>query len=216
MRAFLLVAVAASLAAQDREAALGEHVAAQMRKDTTPADPSVREYVEALAKRLAPPDSHWEIDVVVEDLGWKTYEPVWVPGHLFVPARLVLSTRSEAELAGLLAHAMSHVARRTAGGTIYLGNAAPLDSGMEAGTDERAVRLLAAAGYDPRALIDYLRRLEPSPATRIVSLEDAVAGIPPRAEWVESSGGFVEAQERLRRSLAARPPRKPSLFRDDR
>jgi len=216
MRAFLLLAIAGSLAAQDREAALGEHVAARMRRDTTPADPAVREYVGALAKRLAPPDSHWEIDVVVEDLGWKTYEPVWVPGHLFVAARLILSTRSEAELAGLLAHAMSHVARRTAGGTVIFGNTAPLDTETEAGADERAVRLLAAAGYDPRALIDYLRRLQPSPATRIVSLEGVVAGIPPRAEWVDSTGDFVEAQERLRRSLAPRPPRKPSLFRDDR
>lgn len=122
---FALIGISFGLPAQDqqqgrKEAALGASLAAQVRRRTTPLGLArVDEYVKRLGFRLAaqmpnaPED--WTFTVVRNHKGGSTHEPLWLPGgYLFIAAELILVTENEGELAGMLAHAMAHVAERQA------------------------------------------------------------------------------------------------------
>lgn len=222
-----MVVLAAGVCAQDRQAALGEHLASEFRRATVPFA-TVEPYVRTVAKQLTPAGRHWEFDVIADDAGGRTFEPVVFPGYVFVPVKLLLMTGSEAELAGMLAHAAAHLLEPPAKVMVSSrDDTAPSGFVAEARareleTDRQAVRLLAAAGYNPQALMDYLRRVQPpdSPknsrlpplAERITAMEAETAGIPPRAEWNESAKRFADAQEEARR-LLLKPQRRRSLFR---
>jgi predicted Zn-dependent protease len=100
----------------EKEAALGERLAAELRGRTTPIDNRlVQDYVDRLGARLAAqlPAAGFTFHMVAEECGASTHEPAWLPGgHIFVPAALFLEARGEAEFAGMLAHAMVHVSER--------------------------------------------------------------------------------------------------------
>jgi len=159
---------------KEKELALGAALASEFRKHVTPAaNPDCNSYAEALAKRLARDGRTdvWHIEVVNEDLGGSTHEPTVFPaGYVFVPAVLFVTAHDEAEFAGMLAHAMAHILerhgfRQTAGTPAYfvMGPTMPLGQvreqrKFEIEADRRAVGMLAAAGYDPEALLQYIRR----------------------------------------------------------
>jgi hypothetical protein len=229
MRPLLLFAIAASLPAQDKQMALGEQLAREFRKTAIPV-PGAEPYVRGLAKRLTPPGTHWEVEVMKHDFGGSTREPVTYPGYMFVPARLILMTGSEAELAGMLAHAVAHMMEPPARFSVDYSGAdiVPLgrvgaERARELAADRRAAGIAAAAGYDPQALIDYLRRVQPesSPknsrvpplAERIAAIEEGDAAAGGHTEWKESTAAFADAQEIVRQYGLPGPQRKPSLFR---
>jgi predicted Zn-dependent protease len=112
-----------------------------------------------------------------------------------VPAALFLAARDEAEFAALLAHGMQHVALRhglrqsTPSGQfatvplIFLGGWPTGSAGfaipagfaleqrkLELDADAHAVESLAAAGFDPAALLRYLARVQAdTPVSKTVS-----------------------------------------------
>src|SRR5262249_50979179 len=115
------------------------------------------------------------------------HEPIALPGGaVFVPATLILAAGSEAEFAGIMAHAMAHVAarhgtRQTSRGQIaqmatipmlFVGRSdAPAPASVtlplgfiqfaqvfESEADQLAVAATAAAGYDPAGLETYVKR----------------------------------------------------------
>lgn len=100
----------------EKEAALGERLAAEVQQRLTPIDNRlVQDYVDRLGARLAAqlPAAGFTFHVVAEECGAPTHEPASLPGgHIFVPAALFLEAREEAEFAGMLAHAMVHVSER--------------------------------------------------------------------------------------------------------
>ncbi len=178
----------------EKEAALGAHLAADVRRTMTVVDiPVVREYLEEVGRRIAAHlptacPTPFTFTVVSDDT--RTHEPLALPGgFLYVPTGLILAARNEGELAGMLAHAMTHIAERHGArqpatteraGTgavpiIYMGGwfgireGAPTlapkglaESGrqMELAADRAAVRVLADAGYNPAALAAYLERTQ--------------------------------------------------------
>jgi beta-barrel assembly-enhancing protease len=101
----------------DKEAALGASLASQMRHDTIPFDsPTVADYIDELAQRLAAHmptgcPTTFQVAIVTDDT--ILHEPISLPGgYLYVSTTLIAAVQSEAELAGMLAHAMAHVAER--------------------------------------------------------------------------------------------------------
>jgi len=164
-------------------------MARDYRKHTKPLEGEAEEYVRRVGRTLLGPGEHWQFELIKNDVGGATREPVTFPGYIFVPARLLIMTGSEAELAGMLAHAIAHVER------------AP----DEAAADRRAVEIAAAAGYDPRALAEYLRRV-PRLEVRAAAVDTAASARAPR-EWKESTGAFADAQEFVRRKAVAVPKR---------
>src|ERR1700683_385393 len=103
----------------DKEIALGQQLAGNVRRENTAlADQAVQDYVVRLGNQLAAqaggPDFPYSFTVLADRVNPQpnpTEEPTALPGGpIFVPVRLILQAQSEAELAGMLAHAIEHVA----------------------------------------------------------------------------------------------------------
>lgn len=112
----LLLCVAAF--GQDREAALGKGLAAEVERELPVVENSrIQTQLDAMAARLRPglPEVPfaYTIRLVAGDGGRRTHEPIGLPGgYLYVPTTLILAARNESELAGMLAHGMAHIAAR--------------------------------------------------------------------------------------------------------
>src|SRR5260370_28066656 len=130
LRASLLFLVALTLSAQERhvgkgvgfksvekEAAIGASFARDVRRNTTAIEsPAVRDYVQRIGGLLSPQVSSplsYTFSVIADDRGGPTHEPLSLPGgYIFVPSKLILTAKNDAEFAGMLAHAIAHVAER--------------------------------------------------------------------------------------------------------
>ncbi|MBI1899348.1 MAG: M48 family metalloprotease [Acidobacteria bacterium] len=102
---------------REKEAALGAQLARETRERAKViGNAVVQAYIEDIGRGLAtqlPPDVFPCTFAIVEGNANSTHEPLSLPGgYIFVPASLVLAARDEAEFAGMLAHAMAHVAER--------------------------------------------------------------------------------------------------------
>jgi predicted Zn-dependent protease len=207
-----LSAQAQEKADQEKVAALGARLADQVRRSTTAADtPAVVSYVDRLGKKLAAQfivDVPYEFNVVTDSLTGSTHEPMALPGgQIFVSTSLISTARDEGELAGMLAHAMAHIANRhslrtaTRGeivnyGTIpliFVGGwigasdnmAIPLkfvkvQRTYELEADQWAIRALSDAAYDPSAMVRYINRVQPAND----DLRQAFSSLPPRSERI--------------------------------
>jgi beta-barrel assembly-enhancing protease len=126
MGRFTLLLTAFALYAQDpskgvnfysleKERALGEQLAREFRRGATPLDsPDTLTWINDLAKRLAGSESQFTYTFeLIKDDQTVLHEPISFPGgFVFVPAALILEAQSEDEFAGMLAHAMAHIAAR--------------------------------------------------------------------------------------------------------
>ena len=183
----------------DREAAVGAQLAAEIRRQTTVLDvPGVHEYVQCVARRIEThlPDAErgWELSLIQDDSGGSTREPLAIPRRrLFVSAHLLLAVRNEAELAGMLAQAMARGTETRAGSApVWIGvlgsddrELAPIgnlkrirESRLRA--DSRATAIMAAAGYDPAALVDYIGRTQRA----LPPMAARYSALPPRAQRI--------------------------------
>jgi predicted Zn-dependent protease len=187
---------------REKEAALGAQLAEELLRRTTPLHSVVvSDFVEQIGRQLATqlPGAgiSYKFTAITDDVSGPTHEPLSVPGgYIFVPASLILTARNEAECAGMLAHAMAHVAARHgtrqathsellhtasiplvfAGGWTTMGAdgqeaAVPISflsfqRGYEAEADLLAVKMTSGAGYDPRALVSYISRTQPEDTAR--------------------------------------------------
>jgi predicted Zn-dependent protease len=229
LRASLFFLGAVTLGAQqpysaEKEAALGASLATEARNSTTAIEsPAVRGYVQRIARELAaqlpnPPFSY-AFSLIADDRGGPTHEPLAFPGgYILAPASLLQTARNEAEFAGMLAHAMAHVAERhglrpASSGKISLWvNAGDDDSlfpaafrsirrGYETEADVLAVKMTAGAGYDPEDLVRYIARTEPvdSREFRISKIEIVIRALPPKAYSAGSVDEFARMQDLVRR-----------------
>jgi predicted Zn-dependent protease len=253
---FCILALAANLlsAQESQEAALGASLAGEVRSRTSViADSAVHDYIMRLVARLpGGGDLAWQFALIRDDVGGSTHEPLSVPGgHIFVPASLILAANSEAELAGMLAHSMAHTTERRGqvanpstsplafiGGWVETGPAGNEDRASvplgylkiqrrnELDADRVAVNTMAGAGYEPAALLEYIRRTQraltaesrmysalPPREERIGALETAMANFGTREG--RSGTEFKAIQDRVR-ELAESPQKPPpSLHRKD-
>jgi beta-barrel assembly-enhancing protease len=182
----------------DKEAALGVQLATEFRRQHSPLNSdAARAYIEQMGARLGqalPQQSPfiYRFELTADSTG-TFLEPAALPGgYVFVPAGLILATTSEAELAGTVAHAMSHILARHStrqatrgaidqqatiplifmGSVGYPGTRAGqfVPIGMlkyqrenESEADLIAVKVASSAGYDPAGLAQYIRREQQDP-----------------------------------------------------
>ncbi len=144
------------------------------------------EYINGIGQRLAaqiggPPFTYRF--VLVADDPTVLHDVASFPGgFLFVPAPLILAVRDEAEFAGMLAHAIAHVASRdgtrlaTRAELINISTVPAVYMGggtgdivllrtwrkCELDADRLSASKMSAAGYDPAALARYIDRLQAS------------------------------------------------------
>jgi predicted Zn-dependent protease len=218
----------------DNEIAMGAQLADAVRRDTKPLDNSaVQQYVTRLGQRLAAqaggPNFTYTFTVVValpaSASGDPAREPLALPGGpIFIPADLILGARGEGEFAGMLAHAIAHVAGRhytrqmtrqnlaqigaiaMAGAAIQQSSQTAASQGdlqfrrtLDAQADRLAVQIMAKAGYDPAALVACISRMQlgTDAEQRISAVEDAIATLPART-YTTSSGDFDAIQRAVK------------------
>ncbi len=198
-RMLLILFTTVTLSAQEpqanKEAALGAQLANDIRAHTTAVDsPAVQSYVDVIGQKLAKQfpsdDVTYRFTVVTDSLGGRTHEPAALPGgYVFVSTSLLSEARDEAEFAGMLAHAVAHIADRdnvgkARGGQVIHPASVPLvflggwngvwasdmaipgpfvnaQRKYELEADQQAVRAMASAAYDPVALLRYIDRVQP-------------------------------------------------------
>ena len=222
---------------KDKEIALGQQLALEFRQKTTPlGNAAVSDYVQRVGANLAvqfPGGWTYQIETIREDQGGATREPTAFPGgFIFVSVDLIATAQNEAEFAGMLAHAMAHVVARhwtrqatrselaqvasqPAGASMpdrSAGLAVPVGMlafrrASELEADSLAVKAMAAGGYNPADLASYVRRVQPAPDTRSMSV---FGTLPPRdrrvaaiqAEIRELPAGAYEASDEFARVQA--------------
>jgi predicted Zn-dependent protease len=172
---------------QEKEAALGASLTADVRKNTTIVEsPALSQFMERIGRKLAAilPDSGttYTFRVVEKTLGGSTNEPLALPGgYVFIPANLFFAARNEAGFASMLAHAIAHVAARhgtrVATGAqvagleplpvMYLNLSSPeggderlsnLQRSFEIEADRMTVAMMVGAGYEPELFANYIDR----------------------------------------------------------
>jgi predicted Zn-dependent protease len=231
---------------KEKESALGTQLAAQVRRQSSLIESAtVSQYLERVGRRLAAmaPDTGitYTFTVIQNNIGGSTHEPLALPGgFIFIPADLLLAARSEAELAGMLAHAIAHVAARhgtrqatraqiteqTPMPTIFLssptagdGNLFPrgllsLQRIFETEADRLAVAITAKAGYDPEALASYIARLQDDSMGKLSSAlptrDERAAAIRTAIQQLPQND-FPNIQDELHKLLPL--PNPPSLLK---
>jgi len=138
------------------------------------ASPAVQAYVQAVGERLAR-----HAPVRTFDYRFQVIQP-WIPNALALPGGAIFISRgvvalasSEDELACVLGHEMTHVARRHASAQQQVVSMTPFAFGIygmaqiaayareqEREADRGGQQIAAAAGYDPRAMGEILRKLD--------------------------------------------------------
>jgi predicted Zn-dependent protease len=103
----------------EKEVALGKQLADEFRARTHALEnAAVLAYVDAIAQRLAAqiggPEFHYTIALIADDPTSLHEIAAFPGGFLFVPSSLILAAENEDEFAGMLAHAIAHVASRDA------------------------------------------------------------------------------------------------------
>jgi len=167
----------------ERERELG-HALAQDVDSTSKlvADPEITEYVNCLGQRIVG-NSDAQVPFTIKVIESDEINAFTLPGgYLYVDTGLILAADNEAELAGVMAHEVGHVAARHATRArtrreIWQYASIPLVFGGLAGVvapmlftkfgrdAEREADLLGleyeyAAGYDPQAFIQFLEKLQ--------------------------------------------------------
>ena len=177
----------------EKEAMLGKQLAADFHRRTIPIDsPIVQNYLDRVGQKIAAymPDARFHFTFsLIADEACGIHELTALPGgYIFVPIALFVAAQEEGEFAGILGHAMQHVAQRhrtrqATGGTTATtplilmggwGGGCPGGLQVPAGflasqrsaeleADVLAVQTLARAGFDPNALVRYVERVQLQP-----------------------------------------------------
>ncbi len=176
-----------NLYSREKEIALGRALASEMERQYVPVrDPEITAYLNRIGQGLGAQRqaaSYTYTFTLVRGEGEAWMEPAALPGGwIFVDARTFVVLESEAQLAGILAHSMIHIAARhgtrtaTRGDIVnfatipliyaggWPGGRVPLGflsfvRGYEREADHEGAILMAQAGYNPAEMIRYLEML---------------------------------------------------------
>lgn len=128
-------------------------------------DPALAAYVAAVGRRVSPPQGEaMRFEAVVTD-DPRPSATALPGGRVRLSRGLLLALGSEAELAAVLAHEMAHAELRHGVQSFYarlldIEQDPAVSDDHQHQADRRAIELLRAAGYAPRALPRMLRAVE--------------------------------------------------------
>lgn len=207
-----LLFLASTLFAQP--SAMNVPLAAEIRRQSpTLVHPDLAAYCQTLGQRLLP-----GLKISFEVIRSKSAEPLPLRGGpIFIPTRLLLTARSEAEFAVVLAHAIAHSVQSPSRSRLFfplhddaqyaipLGRQAARQE-EEFAADRQALELSQSAGFPPAALAEYLRRVLPANDSRL-------ANLPPPGNYIATPDErFLQIQALVKSLLPVRRP--PTLHRE--
>ena len=244
----------------EKEIKLGREYSNDVESFTKPLnDRFITEYVNRIGQNLVR-NSDAKVPFVIKVIDSQEINAFALPGgYLYVNSGLLFAAEDEAELAGIMAHEIAHVAARHAtrqmtrseifdlaslpliafGGGIVIAaretvgslTAMKFSRNYEREADYLAVEYAYKAGYDPRALISILERLQvdenqtsgavskafsthPQTSERIRRMHAEIARIlPPRFAYIVSTSDFDEMHSRLASRAAIRLDARPGVGR---
>jgi beta-barrel assembly-enhancing protease len=190
----------------ERERKLGHALAQDVESSSKLiTDPVITEYVNRLGQRIVG-NSDAQVPFTIKVIESDEINAFTLPGgYLYVDTGLILAADNEAEVAGLMAHEVAHVAARheTRAKTrkeVWRYAAIPLVFGglgvvtpmlfMKFGRDaEREADLLGleyeyAAGYDPQAFIQFFEKLQTNEKQKQNLVAKAFATHPPTEDRI--------------------------------
>ena len=224
----LETSLATTLVSPAEERALGEEIHAELERQGVRwvRDPRVRVYVEAATARVLATVRRTEavktVHVHVIDAPDVVNAFATPGGHVFVFSGLLLGAENEAEVAGVLAHEIAHLAARhparrlvlaygaqsvaqlalgqdpallqqIAGELVAGGVLAANSRSAEEEADALALTYLHRAGWDPRGLVGFLAKLQ-----------EGGEQMPGFLQWLSTHPTPADRVERLRAVINAR------------
>jgi predicted Zn-dependent protease len=246
MRTLLLFSSLAMMtaSAQDRndQLALGKQIGDEIREQSRPIESLsaglyANEVCRRLLEHLPTPQIPYSLELISGAGDWTTpkgrleftEEALVLPGGtIFIRADQVVAAQSEAEFVGILAHAMAHLVQgpfiRPDNGRFVLLPAMAQDRARrEFDADLLAAQMASDAGYDPRGLLQYLKRLErhepgtssavfapPPRAERVAMLENIINRFPRTNYDAQDPAGFARIQADVRQNYSPQKPHAPS------
>jgi beta-barrel assembly-enhancing protease len=208
------------------ETKIGIQLARELeQKQTLLSDPEVTEYIDRIGQNLvANSDAKGPIVIKVVQSDEVNYAAF--PGYLYVTTGLIAAAGNEAELAGVIAQGIAHIAahhttrmqtRMDRAKLFTIPFRIPYSRGFTEEADYLAVQYMYKAGYDPEAFVTFLRKQQDreklssasdhmayaSMANRIQrALKEIARILPARAQSVVDTPEFDRVQSRLRASPA--------------
>jgi beta-barrel assembly-enhancing protease len=215
----------------ERERSLGEAMAAVIdRQVRFVTDPKIKDYINRLGQKIVR-NSDAQVPFSIKVIDSKNPTTFSLPGgFLYVDAELILEVEDEAELAGLMAHEIAHVAARhttrlatqkdafdilqslpvTAGPTGIAATQIGLlpverkfNRNYEYEADLLGIEYQYAAGYDPQAYVDALEKLDSEELQR----HARESKNQPKPDWVDRM--YI----RIGHSYALYPPMESRILR---
>jgi predicted Zn-dependent protease len=214
-----------------KERALGEAMASTIDRGTRfVADPEINEYISRLSQKIAR-NSDAQVLFTTKVIDSPDLRIFALPGgFLYVDKGLIMAVDSEAELAGLMAHEIAHVAARHAtrfatrkyawnmlsipitylSGPAAIGarQIAPLtlkkfsrDAEFEA--DLLGIQYQYAAGYDPQTFVEALEKLQSQDnqmRERIVKALPAAGKVPLHGQIARVFANYPPTEERIQKA----------------
>lgn len=202
---------------------LGQHLGQELEhQDGSIDDSLVLGYVQELENRIATVTGSKSVAVRITR-GSKSYAQILPHGVLYVSAALYERTENEAELAGLLAHQLSHIKQTNPTSIPVLMPTCVLSSDnlpirwsvdrreSERVATESSIQVLRAGGYDPAAVVDLFSKLAyEHPVWRRAIVPGDLLGLRivmetnpiPEAGYKTNTSQFVQAHARVAEALA--------------
>jgi len=216
----------------ERERSLGEAMAAVIdRQVRFVTDPKVKDYINRLGQKIVR-NSDAQVPFTIKVIDSKNPTTFSLPGgFLYVDAALILEVDDEAELAGLMAHEIAHVAARhttrlatrkdaldilqslpvTASGPTAIAATQigllpvqrKFNRDYEYEADLLGIEYQYAAGYDPQAYVDALEKLD----SEDLQKHARESKNQPKPDWVDRM--YI----RIGHSYALYPPMESRILR---
>jgi predicted Zn-dependent protease len=216
----------------EKEIAMGRQMAAQLERQVRVIhDPAISEYVNRVGQNLVR-NSDSYIPFAIQLVDSEEVNALSLPGgYVYINAGVILAAENEAELAAVIAHQIAHIIARHGaeitmppvffdfGGFTYRqspGNQVRAEFLQTlqkdvAEADSLGVQYLYKTGYDPRAAVRFLEKLQalelaapsvsrthPPTAERIEATQKSIdAGMPPRDQNVVTTAEFESIKRRV-------------------
>jgi predicted Zn-dependent protease len=224
-----------------RERVLGQAMASAIDRVTRfVTDPDINDYINRLAQKIVR-NSDAEVPFTIKVIDSPTVRTFALPGgFLYVDTGLIMEVDSEAELAGLMAREIAHVAARHATRyatrkqawnmlaipITYLSGPAALATKQigpltlskfqrdaESEADLLGIEYQYAAGYDPQAFVEALEKLHSTESQLLAKALPTAAKVPLRNQIARAFANYPPTEERIQKMQAAISMLLPS--RDD-